>query len=312
MSRKTAAFKPAAIVICALLAAFAYLGGCSGGGGDSAKGTLKLSITDRQSDSFDKVVIAIREIRVVPRGWEGAADSDPNLPVLVRFTTPREINVMDLRFRQELLGEIVLPAGNYSQIRLILEPNPTGNRPPVNYLTLKNDVNETPVPLDLDTPSGQESGLKVRGPIEIKSGIINAVMIDFDPNTAIVSRGNSGGYNLKPTGIRLVQMASELPQFGSIIGNVSSGFAQWSSATVSVKRRGTVNDADPIAAGRIFSNYTSGSWQAPFAIFAPPASGSVGYKTFITANGFALYSSQAVSVAQGQATDLGEIVLTPQ
>lgn len=310
MRRKTAAFKPAVIAICVILAAFAYLAGCSGGGGDATKGTLKLSITDRQSDNFGKVVIAIREIRVVPRGLEGAADNDANLPVLVRFTTPKEIDVMTLRFMQEPLGEIALPAGNYSQIRLVLEPNPNGNRPPVNYLTLKSDVNETPIPLD--TPSGQQSGLKVLGPVEVKAGIINAVMIDFDPNTAIVSRGNSGGYNLKPTGIRMVQMANELPQFGSIVGNVGSSFAQWSSATVAVKRRGTVNDTDPIAAGRIFSSYTSGRWQAPFAVFVPAASGSVGYKTFITTNGFALYSSQAVSVVQGQATDLGEIVLTPQ
>lgn len=309
MSGKTAALKPAAIVVCVLLAAFAYLGGCSGGGGgDATKGTLKLSITDKQSDSFGKVVIAIREIRAVPRGLEGAADNDPRLPVLV---TPKVINVMALPFIQMPLGEIPLPAGSYSQIRLILEPNPTGNRPPVNYLTLSSDVNETPVPLALDTPSAQQSGLKVLGPVEVKAGVISAVMIDFDPNTAIVPQGN-GGYKLKPTGIRMVQMAGELPQFGSIVGNLSSSFAQWSSATVAVKRRGTVNDTDPIAAGRIFSNYTSGKWQAPFAIFVPPASGSIGYKTFITANGFALYSSQAVSVEQGRATELGEIVLTPQ
>uniref|UniRef100_C6E4Z5 DUF4382 domain-containing protein n=1 Tax=Geobacter sp. (strain M21) TaxID=443144 RepID=C6E4Z5_GEOSM len=311
MRRITAACKPAVIAICVIVAAFTYLAGCSGGGGDAPKGTLKLSITDRQSDNFDKVIIAIREIRVVPRGFEGATDSDANLPVLARFTTPRVIDVMTLRFKQELLGDIVLPAGSYSQVRLILEPNPSGNRPPVNYLTLKSDVNETPIPLVLDTPSAEQSGLKVLGPVEVEAGVINAVMIDFDPNTAIVSRGN-GGYNLKPTGIRMVQMANELPQFGSIVGNVSSSFAQWSSATVGVKRRGTVNDTDPIAAGRIFSSYTSGRWQAPFAAFVPAAGGSVGYKTFITANGFALYSSQSVSVVQGQATDLGEIVLTPQ
>lgn len=309
MRRITAACKPAVIAICVIVAAFTYLAGCSGGGDDATKGTLKLSITDRQSDSFGKVVIAIREIRVVPKGLEGAVDTDPNLPVLARFTTPMVVDVMTLRFKQEVLGDIILPAGNYSQIRLILEPNPTGNRPPVNYLTLKSDVNGTHIPLD--TPSSQQSGLKVLGPIKVEAGVINAVMIDFDPNTAIVSRGN-GGYNLKPTGIRMVQMANELPQFGSIVGNVSSSFGHWSSATVAIKRRGTVNDTDPIAAGRIFASYTSGKWQAPFSAFVPAAGGSLGYKTFITTNGFALYSSQAVSVVQGQATDLGEIVLTPQ
>ncbi len=150
-------------------------------------------------------------------------------------------------------------------------------------------------------------GLKILGPIEIKPGIINAVMIDFDPNTAIVARGN-GDFNLKPTGIRLVRMADMLTQYGSISGTVTA-FNNWSSADVSVKRRGSVNDIDPIAAGKIFSNFTSGSWQAPFAAFVPPSSSTISYKTFVTANGFRLYSSSAVQVLQGQTTDLGSIPL---
>nr|MDA8414060.1 DUF4382 domain-containing protein [Desulfobacteraceae bacterium] len=191
------------------------------------------------------------------------------------------------------------------QIRLILEPNPNGQgQQPANYLVLKTNLT-TMIPLT--TPSAQQSGLKILGPIEIKPGVINAVMIDFDPNTAIVARGN-GDYNLKPTGIRLVRMSEMLTQYGSISGTVTA-FDSWSSATVSVKRRGAVNDIDPIAAGRIFSNYTSGTWQAPFAAFVPPSSPSISYKTFITANGFRLYSSSAVNVMQGQTTDLGTIPL---
>lgn len=99
-----------------------------------------------------------------------------------------------------------------------------------------------------------------------------------------------------------------LTQYGSISGTVTA-FDSWSSATVSVKRRGTVNDIDPIAAGRIFANYTSGTWQTPFAAFVPPSSATISYKTFIAANGFRLYSSSAVGVLQSQTTDLGTIPL---
>jgi len=309
MKQLTAHFKTMLVTICAMATVFAYLAGCSGGGGDSPKGTLKLSITDKQSDDFAEVIVAIREIRVVPSGQEGAADNDPGLPVLASFSTPKVIDIMKLQFVQESLGEIILPAGDYSQIRLILEPNPSGNQQPVNYLTLTTAPTAR---IALDTPSGPQSGLKVKGPIEVKAGVINAVMIDFDPNTAIVSRGASGGYNLKPTGIRMLQLSSELQQFGSILGNVSSTFKDWSSATVAIRRRGAINDSDPIAAGRIFSSYTSARWQAPFSAFVPAGTGSVSYKAFITANGFALYSSQAVGVVEGQATDLGEITLAPQ
>ncbi len=279
--------------------------GCGGGGSTASTGTLKLAITDKMSDNFQNVVISIREIRVVPAGKENAPDNDPGLPLVVRFATPRVIDVMQLQFVQQALGDVVLPSGSYSQIRLILEPNPNGQgQQPANYLVLKTNLT-TMIPLT--TPSAQQSGLKILGPIEIKPGVINAVMIDFDPNTAIVARGN-GDYNLKPTGIRLVRMSEILTQYGSISGTVTA-FDSWSSATVSVKRRGAVNDIDPIAAGRIFSNYTSGTWQAPFAAFVPPSSPSISYKTFITANGFRLYSSSAVNVMQGQTTDLGTIPL---
>lgn len=296
------------MVLAAATVALLQLQGCGGGGGGgtASTGTLQLSITDKMSDNFQNVVISIREIRVVPAGRENAPDNDPGLPLVARFATPRVIDVMQLQFVQQALGEVVLPSGSYSQIRLILEPNPNGQgQPPANYLVLKSDL-VTKIPLT--TPSAQQSGLKVLGPIEVRPGIINAVMIDFDPNTAIVARGN-GDYNLKPTGIRLVRMSEMLTRYGSISGVVSSTFKDWSSATVSVKRRGAINDIDPIAAGRIFSNYTSGAWQSPFAAFVPPGSLTVSYKTFITANGFRLYSSSAVPVLQSQTTDLGTITL---
>jgi len=307
MFRKaTSILKVSTVLAATTLLALLQFQGCSGGGSSTeSTGTLKLAITDKMSDDFQNVVISIREIRVVPAGKENAPDNDPGLPVVVSFTTPKVVDVMQLQFVQEVLGDVVLPAGSYSQIRLILEPNPNGQQQPANYLVLKSDLN-TKIPLT--TPSAQQSGLKVLGPLEIKPDIINAVMIDFDPNTAIVARGN-GDYNFKPTGIRLVRMSDMLTQFGSISGTVSSTFKDWSSATVTVKRRGAINDADPIAAGRIFSHYTSGGWQAPFAAFVPPSSPTISYKTFISANGFSPYSSSSVSVIKSQTTDLGTIPL---
>lgn len=307
MFRKSLSVLKVSTILAAATLALLQFQGCGGGGGGStaSTGTLKLSVTDMMSDSFQNVVISIREIRVVPTGKENAPDNDPGLPVVVRFATPKVLDVMQLQFVQQALGDVVLPTGTYSQIRLILEPNPNGQgQQPANYLVLKSDLT---VKIPLTTPSAQQSGLKILGPLEIKPNIINAVMIDFDPNTAIVARGN-GAYNLKPTGIRLVRMSEMLTQYGSISG-AATAFDSWSSATVSVKRRGAINDIDPIAAGRIFSNYTSGAWQAPFAAFVPPSSSTISYKTFITANGFNLYSSSAVNVIQGKTTDLGTIPL---
>lgn len=290
--------------------------GCSGGGsggGTESKGTLKVALTDKLSDEFSEVWIKVKAVKVVPvNGNQNANDDDPaliNIPLDPSLPSSASFNVLSLAYIQQLLGTAVLPAGTYKQVRLILEPNPTASgQDPVNYVILKNDP-ATKVPIK--TPSGQQSGLKVLGSFVVAPGVINAIALDFDPNTAIVARGNSPlseRYIFKPTGIRIVQMEDILLTYGSISGTVLSTVKDWSSAAVSVKSRGGINDIEPITTGMIFSSYTSGAWQAPFATFVP-GSTSVSYKTFVSANGFAIYSSPAVSVTNGQTTNLGTIPL---
>lgn len=293
------------IGVCLLAAlAIVQLPGCGGGGGGSSsgdsapKGTLKVGLTDKQSDGFAHVFIAIKEVRVVPSGLENAADNDSRLPVVITYDTPHSVDILTLHFQQELLGTITLAAGTYNQVRLILAPNPTGQgREPLNYLTLKTDPT---VKIPLTTPSAQQSGLKVLGRFEVKPGVINAIIIDFDPNTAIVARGN-GDYNLKPTSIRIVQTAI-LTNFGSLSGTVVSTIRDWSSATVSVVPQGGVNS---IASGTIFSNFSSNRWEAPFGAFVPGGA----YRLHVSANGFVPYSSSVQTVTTGHDTSLGEILL---
>jgi len=287
--------------LCLLSAlAVVQLPGCGGGSSGSAPtGTLQVGVTDKQSDEFANVFIAIKEVRVVPAGLEGAADNDARLPVIVTYDTPRSVDVLTLRFKQEILGTITLPAGNYNQVRLILAPNPPGQgNEPVNYLTLKTAPT---VKIPLTTPSAQQSGLKVLGRFEVKPGIINAILIDFDPNTAIVAR-NNGDFNLKPTGIRLTQSTTLLTDFGSLSGTVVSTFSDWSSATVSVFPEGGANAA---ASGTIFSNFSSNRWEAPFSAFVPAGS----YRLHVLANGFVPYSSPLQTVTTGSDTSVGEVLL---
>jgi hypothetical protein len=289
-----------ALVLAALTVV--QLPGCSGGSGATAgTGTLQVGLTDKQSDAFQQVVVAIKEIRVVPAGMENAADNDPGLPIVATFTTPHTVDILTLRFQQDILGTITLPAGNYNQVRLILAPNPAGQgADPVNYLTLKTDpATKTP----LTTPSGQQSGLKVLGQFEVKPGVINAILLDFDPNTAIVSRSN-GEYNLKPTGIRIVQSSGALTGFGSLSGTVIATFKDFSSATVSVVPQG---GSSAVAAGTVFSNFSSNSWQGPFTSFVPGGS----YRVHVQSKGFALYSSSVKTVTAGSETPVGNALLVP-
>jgi uncharacterized protein DUF4382 len=289
--------------VAALVAlALSQLPGCGGGGGGGAPtGTLQVGLTDAQSDTFQQVVVSIKEVRVVPAGMEAAADNDPGLPVVATFATPRTVDILTLKFQQEILGTVTIPAGSYNQVRLILAPNPGGQSgTPVNYLTLKA---APAVKIPLDTPSGTQSGLKVLGRFDVKPGTINAILLDFDPNTAIVSKGN-GGYNLKPTGIRIIQPSVALVSFGSLGGRVVSTFKDFSSATVSVVPQGGVN---AVASGIVFSNISSNRWIGPYSAFVPGGS----YRVHIQAKGFAPYSSSVRTVTTGVETAVGDALLAP-
>jgi hypothetical protein len=278
------------------------LPGCSSGSGGSSatSGTIQVGLTDKPSDAFQQVVVSIKEVRLVPAGLEDAQDNDSRLPVVVTYATPHSVDILTLHFQQELLGTIVIPAGKYNQVRLILDANPNGSgRDPVNYLTLKS---APAVKIPLTTPSAQQSGLKVLGQFEVKPGIINAIMLDFDPNTAIVVRGN-GDYNLKPTGIRIVQPSGPLTSFGSLSGTVVSTFKDWSSATVLVVPQGQTS---AIAGGTIFSNLSSSRWEGAFSAFVPGGT----CRVHVQASGFAPYSSSLKSVVSGSDTPLGDVFLT--
>lgn len=272
------------------------LAGCGGSHGVDNDNTalLRVALTDVPED-FASVLISIREIRVVP-GKRDGEETDPGLPLIPSFVPPLTVNILDLQFRQQLLGEAYIPVGTYNQVRLVLDPNlPPAE--PVNYVTY-NDDPDTKVPLT--TPSGQESGLKIVGRFEVNAGKINAIVLDFDPAKAIVEDDQSGQPLLKPTGIRIVQVEDILLTYGSISGVVMPEGA-WQSAVVSVIPEGQVL---PIAKGSVDPD--SGSFRA-----AVPAGT---YYILVTADGFELYSSlqdPPYEVTIGAEVEAGEIVLTP-
>jgi hypothetical protein len=259
-------------------------------------------MTDKTNPEYEQVVVLVKEIRLVPSGKEGLADEDSALPVLP-FNGPRSIDIMQLKFQQELLGTGTIPAGEYTQVRLILEQNPSGS--PVNYVVLKSDPAAR---IPLKTPSGQQSGVKVLGKFTVEEGVINTIMIDFDPNTAIVNTGSSDKnqkFILKPTGIRIVQTSQSLTNFGSLSGILSAARI-WTSATVSVKPAGSPNS---IASGLVYAEQVEGQalWQAPFTSFVPAGQ----YRVHVQASGFAPYSSALSTVTNGADTPLGTIILSP-
>ncbi len=94
-----------------------------------------------------------------------------------------------------------IPTSTVSQVRLILGNN--------------NSVEDSTGIHSLDTPSAQESGLKLNVHAELQAGVTYAMLLDFDANRSIIVTG-SGTYKLKPV-IRVITQATS----GSIHGTVA-------------------------------------------------------------------------------------------
>jgi hypothetical protein len=286
-------------VVCSLLALLVIMiGGCSSSSGPDSAAPLSVAITD-DTGVFAEVHLSVAAVRVVQTGRE-EAPTGPGLPLIAGFDPARSVDVLNLAYKQELLGTAQVPVGTYQQVRLVLAPNQAG-QPPANYVTLTEDPDTE---IALDTPSGQTAGLKVVGRFEVQPGVANAIVLDFDPARAIVEAGVTDRYLLKPTGIRIVQVDQVVQFYGSLSLAVEPEEA-WADATVLVTPLG---GTDPIAMGTVSPD--DGSFRA----FVPAGQYSVrvvaaGYETYDTA---LLDPPVHYEVVVGANTELGLVMLQAQ
>lgn len=220
----------------------ALLAACGGGGSSStAPGTLRLALTDAPACGFDEVNVTVQKVRVHQSST--AADGDSGWSEVV-LNPARKLNLLDLTNGVLAeLGQTELPAGTYSQLRLQLASN-SGAAPLANSLVLTGgDGSEIP----LDTPSAQQSGLKMNLNLTVKPNELADLVLDFDACKSVVVRGNSGRYNLKP-------VVSVLPRV-RLDGLVAEGYVAPAIAlgttSVSLQQNGVpVRSTVPMADGR--------------------------------------------------------------
>ncbi|MDZ7653809.1 MAG: DUF4382 domain-containing protein [Burkholderiaceae bacterium] len=204
----------------ALVGASAALVACGGGGGDApapvaGMGTVRVALTDAPrckvgNDDLEKVFVTVERVRINesvddnPRsGWHD-----------INISPAKKINLLDLtNGRLEELGVLPIPAGTYSQVRLVLSPN-GGAGAPANSVVLDGTTAEIP----LRTPSAAQSGLKIIRPFTVAPNTLVDLVIDFDACRSIVALGN-GGFLLKPV------LTADLRSVAAIAGYVDPAAA---------------------------------------------------------------------------------------
>lgn len=140
---------------------------------------------------------------------EGWKSFDREYPINVDLTELIADNTL-------LLSDEIIPSGMLKQIRLVLSDN--------NTIVIEGE----PEPIALDTPSAQQSGLKLKLDAELEPGFSYTFILDWDVQKSIVKAGNSGSYNLKP----VINVNAEVNS-GTVKGNVVGKLS--------------ITEADPVA-----------------------------------------------------------------
>ncbi len=161
------------------ITSLAFLSSCNKNDNAPSDGKAKLGIylTDDPGD-YDAVNVDVQDVQInltsdADGGWQ-------SLPGVAKGV----YNLLDLVDNKDtLLVNADIPAGRIQQIRLVLGNN--------------NSIVVDGIETSLQTPSAQQSGLKLNIHQDIQAGLVYKMLLDFDASRSIVTTGN-GKYILKP------------------------------------------------------------------------------------------------------------------
>src|SRR5690554_5908812 len=253
------------------LIAFLFIGFAACSNDDNSSNTegnakLALRLTDAPGD-YEAVFIDVEEVVLKYNG--GQEDRVLGIEGGIYDLLELTAGVNVLLFNDEV------PSGDISQIRLILGEE--------NSIVVDGEV------LPLDTPSAQQSGLKIQVHQTLEAGVLYEFILDFDVDKSIVAQGN-GGYSLKP-----VIRATTTAKSGAISGKVFPA---------DILTMVTAVDGDTEV-----SSYTNQSGN--FLLSAVPEGV---YTITIQADinlGISPIIIEEVTVARGEVTSIGEFNLQP-
>lgn len=210
--------------------------GSTGGGGGTAGGsvgTLRLSLTDSPACGYDHAWVTVEKVRVHASGTAGDGDAGWHE---VALSPPLRVDLLTLTNGTLVaLGQTELPAGSYTQLRLVLAANDALN-PHANAVT-PSGGSLTP----LTTPSAQQSGIKLNVQMTVPAGEAADFAIDFDACKSFVKAGKSGKILLKP----VLAVLPILSPAGQRIQGWLDPSLQAAGTTVSVQAAGEVVRATP-------------------------------------------------------------------
>lgn len=140
---------------------------------------LQVYLTDAPGD-YEAVYIDVKDVQInvtgdTSNGWQSLAGVHAGIYDLLKLVNDDDT----------LLADANIPSGRIHQMRLVLGTE--------NYVKIEGTADM----IKLETPSAQQSGLKLNIQQDVVDGILYKITLDFDAAKSIVKTGNKK-YILKP------------------------------------------------------------------------------------------------------------------
>ncbi|MDW3649042.1 MAG: DUF4382 domain-containing protein [Bacteroidia bacterium] len=140
----------------------------------NGKGLLQINLTDNPGD-FDQVNIDLQQVEVKMRDSSGFQEVNTYAGIYDLLQLQDGVDTLIVRDS--------IPLNEIQQVRLILGAD--------------NSIMVDSILYPMDTPSAQQSGLKINLNRMMGQDSLNSVLLDFDAAESVVEKGN-GTYSLKP------------------------------------------------------------------------------------------------------------------
>jgi hypothetical protein len=219
-----------------LTASLFFLASCDKSGTTSDRARMQVYLTDDPGD-YEAVYIDVQDVRIntttdAETGWVSLGNVHRGTYNLLTLVNDKDT----------MLADAEIPKGRIEQIRLVL-----GNE---NYVKVDGKM------IKLETPSAQQSGLKLNIHQDANEGVLYKLLLDFDVAKSVHQTGN-GKYMLKPT-IRTMLEAIG----GSIRGYVTPNTVQ--TAVLAIQGTDTVASTYSLNGGYIIKGLNAGAYNLHF------------------------------------------------
>lgn len=229
-------FRKTLLSVVILAATLFTFSSCQKNASQNGTSRMQVYLTDAPGD-YDAVYIDVQDIKInttsdTASGWTSLAN--------VRRGT---YNLLELvNDKDTMLSDAEIPTGKIEQIRLVLGTE--------NYVKVDGQM------IKLETPSAQQSGLKLNIHQDVNEGVLYKLTLDFNVAKSIVATG-SGKYMLKPTIRTLLEAIG-----GSLKGYVTPSTFQ--TAVLAIQGTDTVASTYTANGSYIIKGLAAGAYNLSF------------------------------------------------